>query len=148
MSASSTIRSQIRSQKQYLAKLQKKKKELEDAQESLELFQRSLGNVRADFSGASSGQNSSLQSLQPIVSKCESARKYTEGMNGTLNGVGSKIVGTAFVGLGGLVKTRLIWYIGQISWHTAEIKLVKQVIRNLEIALEAALAAEEALDGE
>lgn len=144
MSLSSAIRSQIRRKKQERKELQDELKDLENARESLELFQRSLGNIRSDFHAASSGQSSSLQSLQSISDRCQSAQVYTEGMDDTLNGVGSKIVGVAFAGLSTMVAARLVWYEGQISWCKAKIKLVNQEINSLQAALAAALAAEAA----
>lgn len=146
MSASSAIRSQIRKKQQELNDLRKELQDLEDAQDSLEMFQRSLGNVRSDFHSASSSQSNSLESLQSISARCLSAQQYADGMHGTLNGVGSKIVGVAFVGLGAMVSARLIWYNGQITLCKTNIRLAEQAIRTLQAALAAALAAEAAAE--
>lgn len=142
MSLSSSIRRQIRTQEEKKVRLQKERADLVDAQDSLEQFQISLGRVQSNFGSSNSHMAAKLADLGTMSDRCVSAERYVEGMNNTLDGVGGRVVGVAFTGLGVMVRVRLLWYEGQIDLCDLKIREVEARIRQLRIALAAALAAE------
>lgn len=140
-----SIQAQIKALKIRLKELQKRLRELEEAYESLCLFSGSVDRARGDFNDVNGQKKCALASLDPVLMRSESAAEYREGMGETLDGVGTKIVGAAFVGLSGLVQVRKLGYEAEITWHKAEIKLVQKTIRELEEMLAMLMAAEELL---
>lgn len=140
------IQQQIKALKKRLKQLQKRLQELEDAYSSICLFSGSVERAFGDFNDVNGEKKNALMALDPLARRCESAREYQDGMGDTLDGIGTKIVGVAFVGLSGMVKARKLWYEGEIAWHKLEIGVVKQKIRELEELLAILMAAEAALE--
>ena len=105
---------------------------LEDAYESLRNFRTTVGGSRDDFDGATKKRKTALKDLDSIKSRSNAAKKYRDGMNVSLNNVGTKVVVAAYWGLDALIGAKLQGYRAAIELAEGDLLVLGARKKELE----------------
>ena len=107
----------------------------EKAYESLRRFKGVVENSHGDFDAANSGKLRRIEDLNTVKKNCKSAELYLSGSKKTLNGIGGKIVGAAFGGLGFSIQLKLSEYRAKIAACEVEINMLTAAVRSVDEAI-------------
>lgn len=103
----------------------------ERAYESLNAFKRNVEASQASFVSVNTQKQKILESLTNISPVCRTAKKYSEGMEDTLSGIGMKAVGVTYEALVLSIRLKMSAYISNIDRYESEISSLERRISGL-----------------
>ena len=105
----------------FLAEVSAAQATLEQVEHSISTLQDFRGEVASslsNFVSANSGKKNILSNLEPWKWKAACAQRAYDGLDGTLDGIGSKVIGLTYSTLLGLIDLKLAEYSVQkgVAW--------------------------------
>lgn len=128
-----------------ISKKENEIKNLETAHDKLLEFRGKVQNSNEDFSYVNEKEAWILDDLDPIISNCDSAKKYKEGMQVSLNGIGIKVVGAAFWGLDKIIGVKLLDYKAKVELAELDLGALRLRKKDLELKIAAGEAISDAI---
>jgi len=146
MSSISSINNEINSCRNKISQNNKIIDECVNSHDSLNLFKRSVEESKEEHFQNAKDIKSIVQELNPLTEECITAKRYMDGMEDTVSGIGYNIVGVAYTTLIASVNIKLAAYRTQIKLKEVENNVLEGRIRNLEMKKDAIRAAERAAE--
>lgn len=135
---SKQIKKQIANYEQQIKKNTVAIKKAEDAYESLTLFKKSILTCQANFATGNSGKLQALESVSQIISNCNPASEYYNGMKKLVNTSGGKIINILLEKLIDSAQDSMRGYLNKVSDLEDENSNLNQKIKKLKQKLKIA----------
>lgn len=127
---------------QEIREQRKKIEKYEDAYESLRNFRSSVNTSRRDFESINRTKLSRASDLSSMVQTCRTAERYLAGSQRTLDGIGGKVVGAAFIGLDVMIGVKLGEYRIKIQNCETRIASLRRTLSSIESMINTVQQAE------
>ncbi|WP_075718596.1 hypothetical protein [Roseburia sp. 499] len=136
MSRIKQLETEIRGYKNKIQELQSEIKKNEQNYESLRIFKGNVEKSYEEFNNVNNAKKSQLTDIEMVKKNSITAQRYYDGMNNILNGIGTKTVVGAYLGLLFMISGKMQSYMNNINCCETKIKSYNGTIAGLDIALQ------------
>lgn len=136
MSKISRLENEISGYRSKIQELESEIRKNEQNYDSLQVFKGKVEASHEEFENVNGAKKNSLNDLEEIKKNSVIVQRYQAGMSHVLNGIGSKMVAVAYLGILFQISAKMREYINNIQHCEEEIRKYRNSITNLNIEIQ------------